>query len=75
MHSLINEQLLWLNVCLKVTHHGGPQSLHTDQGHQFDSDLVKEVCICPRIHTLLFTLLHITLRLHVLNKSTTMIIG
>lgn len=33
-----------------ISHHGVPQSLHTDQGRQFDSDLVKDLCSRLGIH-------------------------
>lgn len=33
-----------------ISHHGVPQGLHTDQGRQFESDLVKELCSRLGIH-------------------------
>ncbi len=40
-----------------VRQHGLPESIHTDQGHQFKSDLIKHLCNLLGInktHTLLY---------------------
>ncbi|XP_063072262.1 uncharacterized protein LOC134462919 [Engraulis encrasicolus] len=32
-----------------IRHHGIPESIHTDQGRQFESDLMKELCVLLKI--------------------------
>uniref|UniRef100_A0A3B5K0P4 Integrase catalytic domain-containing protein n=1 Tax=Takifugu rubripes TaxID=31033 RepID=A0A3B5K0P4_TAKRU len=32
-----------------IRHHGIPESIHTDQGRQFESDLIKELCALLKI--------------------------
>ncbi|KAL0150681.1 hypothetical protein M9458_053985, partial [Cirrhinus mrigala] len=53
LYALANQRATTVAKCLfedYVSQHGVPQSLHTDQGRQFDSDLVKELCSLLGIH-------------------------
>lgn len=53
LYALPDQRATTVAKCLfedYISHHGVPQSLHTDQGRQFNSDLVKELCNRLGIH-------------------------
>ncbi len=53
LYAVADQRATTIAKCLfedYVGQHGVPQSLHTDQGRQFDSDLVKELCSLLGIH-------------------------
>ncbi|KAL2076396.1 hypothetical protein ACEWY4_028006 [Coilia grayii] len=53
LYALPDQRATTVAKCLfedYISRHGVPHSLHTDQGRQFDSDLVKELCAHLGIH-------------------------
>lgn len=53
LYALPDQRATTVAKCLfedYISRHGVPHSLHTDQGRQFDSDLVKELCAHLGVH-------------------------